>query len=66
MLHLGRDHAKREPLSSPPDVKHSDEPIPVMGNQESHLREVTGENVVTGGSLGPGTGWSWACSKFTA
>lgn len=27
---------------------------PVMGNQESHLREVTGENVVTGGCLGPG------------
>lgn len=27
---------------------------PVMGNQESHLREVTGENVVPGGCLGPG------------
>lgn len=25
-----------------------------MQNQESHLREVTGENVVTGGCLGPG------------
>lgn len=25
-----------------------------MGAQESHLREVTGENVVAGGSLGPG------------
>lgn len=26
----------------------------VMGNQESHVRGVTGENVVTGGCLGPG------------
>lgn len=53
VLHFGREHAKigacKEGVPKRNILMN-----PAMGAQESHLREVTGENVVAGGSLGPG------------